>query len=336
MKLAGIEYPSTFMNALREKNLAVFAGAGVSMGSPACLPTFNALAKEIARGTGEALGEGEPEDRFLGRLKADKGVEVHERAVEQLRTRCPRPTELHRDLLRLFPIPTSTRIVTTNFDLLFEQAAQQDTPVRRRRCLRRRRCRWGDSSVESSMCTALSVNLRGMDLAEDLQERRHWDADLWSAILRSWSTTRLDSSQYRRALRIVSCEALHKNHANSIADALLAIVRSTVLSDGLIEAADPIAVDLWDSVDAKGIPEECDDWLLKAWNHPAGVLMQFWLDSLAYWTSREGQANTHIERYMACFSKVIQEKTRVGRLGRCVLAGRLSMLLNIDEAGGIV
>ena len=117
------DFPSTLKKALSDATLSVFAGAGVSMGEPACLPNFKTLAKELAQGTGEDLGGAEPEDRFLGRLNTDK--QVHERAAELLTGRCPRPTALHRDLLRLFPGGRSTRIVTTNFDLLFEQAAAE-------------------------------------------------------------------------------------------------------------------------------------------------------------------------------------------------------------------
>ena len=125
MKLGGLDFPSALMTALRNHRLAVFAGAGVSKGTPACLPLFKELTKEIAQGTGEHLGDDESEDRFLGRLQTDKCVRVHVRAAGLLTKRCPRPTGLHRDLPRLFPSATFTRIVTTNFDLLFEQAAAE-------------------------------------------------------------------------------------------------------------------------------------------------------------------------------------------------------------------
>ncbi len=127
MKLGGIDFPSALMTALRDHRLVVFAGAGVSMGKPASLPDFRTLAKQIAQDTGEDIAGGEPEDRFLGRLQTDRGVQVHARAAALLAQSCPRATDLHCDLLRLFPVTTSTRIVTTNFDLLFEQAAEEGT-----------------------------------------------------------------------------------------------------------------------------------------------------------------------------------------------------------------
>ena len=112
------------MTALRDDTLVVFAGAGVSMGTSARLPDFEGLAEAIAAGTGEARQPSEPVDRFLGRLQS-KRVDVQTRAVDILSKLTPQPTALHRELLRLYPTPQSVRIVTTNFDALFEQAAGQ-------------------------------------------------------------------------------------------------------------------------------------------------------------------------------------------------------------------
>ena len=94
------------------------------MGVPANLPGFKALTEAIAHGTGEILKCREPEDRFLGRLK-HQGVDVHERAAEQLSGDCIHPTPLHFDLLRLFSTHESVRLVTTNFDTLFDRAAEE-------------------------------------------------------------------------------------------------------------------------------------------------------------------------------------------------------------------
>ena len=59
----------------------------------------------------------------MSRLK-DNGTDVHQRATELLQANGPEPTELHRNLLRLSKTPENVRIVTTNFDLLFEQATE--------------------------------------------------------------------------------------------------------------------------------------------------------------------------------------------------------------------
>ena len=122
MRISGVDFPEPLLNALRSKRLVVFAGAGVSMGPPASLPSFRRLAKQVAEGTGQSIGTAETEDRFLGRLE-DRGTDVHQRAVDILQRNNPEPTALHLDLLRLFGEAGDVRTVTTNFDDLFEQVA---------------------------------------------------------------------------------------------------------------------------------------------------------------------------------------------------------------------
>lgn len=123
MNINAVNFPASLLDALRDGRLVVFAGAGVSMGAPANLPDFPKLVRQIADGTGQAICEGETEDRFLGRLN-EAGTAVHQRAAELLQINCPAPTELHQNLLRLSTTPENVRIVTTNFDLLFERAAE--------------------------------------------------------------------------------------------------------------------------------------------------------------------------------------------------------------------
>ena len=127
MTNSDIRFPEALRSALRDGRLVVFAGAGVSQGSPAHLPNFETLANSIAEGSGETRRDGESDDAFLGRLHKS-GVRVHERAVQFLRTnlrdKTPIPTQLHRDLVRLYPHPGKVRIVTTNFDALFLTASR--------------------------------------------------------------------------------------------------------------------------------------------------------------------------------------------------------------------
>ena len=123
MKIEGIEFPEPMCAALRNGQLVIFAGAGVSMGEPACLPSFDDLAKSVADGTEFALESHEPIDRFLGRLKHHR-VDVHARAARVLSSKDSQPTALHRSSLQLFRQNDQVRIVTTNFDELFEQAAK--------------------------------------------------------------------------------------------------------------------------------------------------------------------------------------------------------------------
>ena len=123
MRIAEIDFPEPLLAALRNGRLVIFAGAGVSMGEPASLPDFVGLAHKIAAGSGQTLEDPERVDHFLGRLQ-HAGVEVHTRATQALSSGDVEPTELHRDLLRLSSGAGVLRVVTTNFDRLFEQASK--------------------------------------------------------------------------------------------------------------------------------------------------------------------------------------------------------------------
>src|SRR3989442_14491237 len=77
--------------------LVVFAGAGVSVGPPANLPSFLELAREIADPP-ITREDDEPLDRYLGRAERAK-ILVQERAREKLLARGGIHTKLHEHLL---------------------------------------------------------------------------------------------------------------------------------------------------------------------------------------------------------------------------------------------
>ena len=130
MKIGDIDTPRPLLNALREQRLVIFAGAGVSVANPANLPMFDELVKQIAEGTEFSFdAETETHDGFMGKLQS-KGVEVHQRAATLLSGRNPQPTDFHRDLLRIYSDISSVRIVTTNFDRLFEQVVKNKSAPR--------------------------------------------------------------------------------------------------------------------------------------------------------------------------------------------------------------
>lgn len=121
-KLGAINFDDCILDALRDDQLIVFAGAGVSMGPPSNLSDFWRLAGDIAQGTGSTPSE--PLDRFLGQLQHSK-VAVHERAAQLLSPPESFPNVLHYDLLRMFQTAERVKLVTTNFDLHFETAANE-------------------------------------------------------------------------------------------------------------------------------------------------------------------------------------------------------------------
>ncbi|MBA7637251.1 hypothetical protein ES703_44889 [subsurface metagenome] len=123
MLIGEIGFPEPLIEAQRKGTLVVFAGAGVSMGPPSNLPSFEDLADEVASGIIER-SEREPSDQFLGRLFSSKGVDVHARTKSIVDKPDSKPNRLHKALVSLFTSSASFRIVTTNFDQHFTAVAK--------------------------------------------------------------------------------------------------------------------------------------------------------------------------------------------------------------------
>jgi hypothetical protein len=123
--LSAIDKADEILDAISRGSLAVFAGAGVSMGHEMQLPGFAGLAKEITRRChrpSPANDEGHL-DKFLGDLCDDFQVDVHGIAgqiIYDSRSKC---NPMHKDLLGLFKTGDRVKIVTTNYDQGFEFAA---------------------------------------------------------------------------------------------------------------------------------------------------------------------------------------------------------------------
>jgi len=97
------------------------------MGEPANYPGFGKLAEDINNNTlplpiNEQGHWDEPIDRFLGRL--EHLINVKKIARNLLKKPEAEPTILHRELLNLFKTPDQVRLVTTNFDSLFNKYAE--------------------------------------------------------------------------------------------------------------------------------------------------------------------------------------------------------------------
>ncbi|MCX6639147.1 MAG: SIR2 family protein [bacterium] len=128
MRIGQIDFPRELIDAQAEKNLVIFAGAGVSMPHPSNYPNFRDLANKIAEGKSTKRKMGEPFDQFLGRLN-DEGVKVHEITRDLLSDPNSNPNRLHSSILKLFPDTVNTRIVTTNFDTHFSKVIDNKTKI---------------------------------------------------------------------------------------------------------------------------------------------------------------------------------------------------------------
>lgn len=124
MNLHGIEIPNRILEAIRDNRLVIFAGAGASMGAPTSLPSFKKLIQEIGRGTYNEIGN-KSEDEYLGDLEKES-VQVHKKVAEKFGSSDLKPNDYHRALVKLFGRRNRLRIVTTNYDDMFEKVCDEE------------------------------------------------------------------------------------------------------------------------------------------------------------------------------------------------------------------
>lgn len=120
MYLNEIDFPNKIIDAIKNDSLVVFAGAGASVGKPTSLPDFQNLTKQIAEDTGKELKKNDSCEVFLGSLKAD-GIPVNQQAADILSRNCLEHNKLHEAIIDLFTSIDKIKIVTTNYDQMFEQ-----------------------------------------------------------------------------------------------------------------------------------------------------------------------------------------------------------------------
>lgn len=124
MILNGINFPNQIVDAINDNKLVVFAGAGASVDAPTSLPNFEKLTIEIAEGTGRVHKPGTACEAFLGSLKAQNGVDVNQQAADITSKACLEPNKTHEAIIELFSSPDSIKIVTTNYDQMFERVLE--------------------------------------------------------------------------------------------------------------------------------------------------------------------------------------------------------------------
>lgn len=138
MHFHDVNIPDNLVEAAFSNSLVVFAGAGVSMQSPVCLPSFDGLISKIKQAVDpagkirerqcESLPNGtvlykETPEQYLSHLEAE--THMVRKACSESLPATNKTNELHKNLLRLFPTPAALRIVTTNFDNCFENALEE-------------------------------------------------------------------------------------------------------------------------------------------------------------------------------------------------------------------
>lgn len=172
-------------------------------------------------------------------------------------------------------------------------------------------------------------------LGQALIERALWSSDLWPALIRGLQESELPAEGWRDLLTLVSNPALQSAHAYDIANLLYAFVRDggKPFALDLLEQANAIALPVWQAQEANAQDEDIDDWLSRAINSPAGVIVEFWINGLSLFVyGKTGAERVMPENYRHWFTLVVQDATSKGGMGRSLLASQTAFLFGLDEA----
>ena len=113
MKVEYPEIPQELVRAHKDGRMALFVGAGVSVGYPSCLPLFDKLANCVDDRLGKSHACGRPEERLEKRV--EQGFNVHGMVREIIKDSSG-PNTTHEALAALAVAGPSIRVVTTNYD----------------------------------------------------------------------------------------------------------------------------------------------------------------------------------------------------------------------------
>jgi len=120
-----LKIPDEFVDAISDGNLVLLTGAGVS--KEAGLPDGWGLVDEVISMSSVPLANGERPEDYYDRLSA-LGKEPNKLVNTIIQNRCSEDSincKHHKTLLNIHELPAYVRVVTINFDLLFDQACQE-------------------------------------------------------------------------------------------------------------------------------------------------------------------------------------------------------------------
>lgn len=183
----------------------------------------------------------------------------------------------------------------------------------------------------------------GLELAKEMADVGHKDADLWPCLLRAWSAAELGQDDIRQVLAHLSDDELYRDHARDLVNTLHEVVKNVAGPEtlDLFAQANSIArnvhvhafrVDPPQMTRYIGGVEEEVDWFTKAINHPSGRLAQFWLQSISSWRQQyELLPVTLSDEHQEALSAIMAIQDLPGKFARVVLASGISFLTSSDE-----
>ena len=134
------------------------------------------------------------------------------------------------------------------------------------------------------------------------------DPDVAGAVVRGWTGSDVEDN-----VAIDILERLLRLNAATVADELAHLLsqggqgQATPTEWHRFDAARRLAGQVWDTLDGTApLPDQADDWLQQAVNHPAGELAEFWIHAVAAdwqaagdsWTGLPGPTRDNLDRLL--------------------------------------
>jgi hypothetical protein len=176
----------------------------------------------------------------------------------------------------------------------------------------------------------------GFKIAQEAQHRSLWFPDVWQPLISAWGTTDLTADEWSGVLNILAgSEEIYENTAESIASLLERGVHSTTapIPATLIDRAKSLADAIWGRCEnaSAGPLADSINWLGSAINHPAGKLIEFYLQSMVILQRAKLLTDEQRDVYEQAFARAIEGTSSGTKLAQVVVASQAHFLFAIDE-----
>jgi hypothetical protein len=179
-----------------------------------------------------------------------------------------------------------------------------------------------------------------VQFAEALNKNKHWDPDLWRALVTGWKNIDLVEAQWLQVLTILrQSQPILGSLAYEASELLEKGINKTTHRIPMVHLPLSVALGemLWDAVVAsreeKPPDHHTEDWVHLAINHPAGALLTFRLRTLSLLREAAGENWTGIPQGEKSFlESVLAGASYAAGIARVLIASEVYFLFNLDHA----
>ena len=174
-------------------------------------------------------------------------------------------------------------------------------------------------------------------MAEVLQQKHVWDADIWGAVITGWQNSTVSEEHWTKILKTLLEieEAIPSVLYEACRLLELGINKSShSIPISQFDLAIGTALKLWDASTrcSEQAREAAGDWLQLAINHPAGSLLSFWLHALSRVRAAAGEEwNGMPQEHQNFLTSVVTGHSYAAAVGRVLIASQTYFLFSTDR-----